>query len=106
MKQVFSPLPLPQQKTDKPHQDQKHWGNLQGSSDALAIAWAAQQHNGALVVVTADTPSALRLERSIRFFNHAEPIDVTLFPDWKPCPTTPFHPIRISFPSGWRACFA
>ena len=38
-----------------------YWGQLYGSSDALAIAEAAQSADAPVVVVTADTPSAQRL---------------------------------------------
>lgn len=46
----------------------RYWGQLYGSSDALAIAEAAQSADAPVVVVTADTPSAQRLEHAIRFF--------------------------------------
>lgn len=92
MKQTFTALPLPTAKTNKPQQDHKHWGMLHGSSDALAIAWYSAEHPGPLVVITADTPSAMRLEKAIRFFISNKQTQITLFPDWETLPYDAFSP--------------
>ena len=45
-----------------------HWGNLHGSSLALAIANGAIANSGSTLLVTADTPTALKLENELDFF--------------------------------------
>jgi len=92
MKLSLRKLPLPKHKNDKAIQDHKHWGALQGSSDALAISTLVEQHSGPIVVVTADTPSAMRLERTIRFFTQDKSLPITLFPDWETLPYDAFSP--------------
>ena len=62
-------LPLPKTKTEGRTQDHQHWGHLQGSSHALAIATAFENSQGPVVLLTADTPSALKLQREIAFFS-------------------------------------
>ena len=87
-------LPLPKARTSASHQDHQQWGHLQGSSRALAVAQASQQAQKPLVLVTADTPSALKLEKEIRYFlgNDASNTPVTLFPDWETLPYDTFSP--------------
>ncbi|MEW9798629.1 transcription-repair coupling factor [Alteromonas sp. CYL-A6] len=85
-------LPLPAAKKQASHQDHQHWGQLRGSSQALAISQAAAQYKGPVVLVTADTPSALRLEKEIAFFCAADHPDITLFPDWETLPYDTFSP--------------
>ncbi|OOH85785.1 transcription-repair coupling factor [Pasteurellaceae bacterium 15-036681] len=70
-------------------QDHQTLGNLVGHSDVLAIAEACQQFNGLSVVVTPDTRTALRLEKSLAQFT-AE--SVQLFPDWEILPYDSFSP--------------
>jgi transcription-repair coupling factor (superfamily II helicase) len=70
--------------------ERRFWGNLPGSGLALAIASAAQQHQGLTLVITADTTSALQLEEEIRFF--ASDLSVLLFPDWETLPYDVFSP--------------
>ena len=48
--------------------ERRRWTSLYGSSRGLAIAGAASEHCGPLMVVTPDAPSARRLEDEIRFF--------------------------------------
>ncbi|MEE8379503.1 MAG: transcription-repair coupling factor, partial [Gammaproteobacteria bacterium] len=70
------------------------WGQLYGSSDALAIAQAAQQageNSKPVIVITPDTPSATRLEYDIRFYANEE-IPVLIFPDWEILPYDIFSP--------------
>ena len=54
-------LPLPAKKKDASSQDHKQWGQLQGSSAALCISQAQAQYNGPIVLITADTPSAIAI---------------------------------------------
>ncbi|MEG9498771.1 transcription-repair coupling factor [Mannheimia indoligenes] len=70
-------------------QDHQTLGNLVGHSDVLAISQAAQQFNGLTVVVTPDTRTALRLEKSLPQFAH---LPVQLFPDWETLPYDNFSP--------------
>ena len=84
-------LPLPKN-TAKSANDRKIWGQLQGSSQALAIAQTYQQHQGPVVVITADTPSALKLEKEIAFFLDGKQDQITLFPDWETLPYDTFSP--------------
>lgn len=82
--QLFSPsLPTSQG-------DFRHWGQLHGSSMALALSQAAAHHQGTLLVISADTPSALKLEREIRGFD--EQLSVQLFPDWETLAYDHFSP--------------
>ena len=85
-------LPLPKPRTNKHAEDHQHWGHLQGSSSALAIARAYQQSTGPVVLLTADTPSALKLQREIAFFLNTDAAHVPLFPDWETLPYDMFSP--------------
>ncbi|QIM62455.1 transcription-repair coupling factor [Pasteurellaceae bacterium Orientalotternb1] len=76
-------------KTDGNFQDHQTLGSLVGHSDTLAIAEAAQQFNGLSVVVTPDTRTALRLEKSLPQFTD---LAVQLFPDWETLPYDNFSP--------------
>jgi len=70
------------------------WGQLYGSSDALVIAQTAEQagtEGKPVIVVTPDTPSATRLEYSLRFFA-GEKLSVLTFPDWEILPYDVFSP--------------
>lgn len=48
--------------------ERRFWGQLTGSTQAMALASAATEHTGLTLVVTTDTSSALRLEEEIRYF--------------------------------------
>ena len=61
--------------------ERRFWGQLEGASQALAIASAALEHQGLTLVVTTDTGGALRLEDEIHFF--APDLAVMHFPDWE-----------------------
>ncbi|MFT2090976.1 transcription-repair coupling factor [Paraglaciecola sp. 2405UD69-4] len=87
---IFSP-PLPSN-TQKSKNDIRHWGSLQGSSAALAIATAAEEANGPLLLITADTPSAIKLEKELDYFLLNQSINVQLFPDWETLPYDNFSP--------------
>src|SRR5512143_2659490 len=71
------------------------WGRLQGSSFGLAISIAAQQHRGMILLVTADAPSASRLETELRFYlGGNESVPVLGFPDWETLPYDLFSPYQ------------
>ena len=69
--------------------DHQHWANLHGSAAALLISQAAKASKHRTLLVTADTPSALKLEKEIRFFSDAS---VQVFPDWETLPYDNFSP--------------
>ncbi len=83
---IFSPQ-LPSGKTDI-----IYWGNLHGSSLALSIANGAVKHGGATLLVTADTPSAMKLEKELNFFVSETNIEIKLLPDWETLPYDSFSP--------------
>ena len=85
-------LPLPKAKSAANVQDHQIWGHLQGSSQALAVAQASQQHSGPVILITADTPSALKLEKELGYFLNGQQHHVTLFPDWETLPYDMFSP--------------
>ena len=86
---IFTPV-LPEKAGDH-----KHWANLRGSSSALAISQAAQACQQRILLVTADTPTALKLAKEIRFFANngkGNPIKASVFPDWETLPYDSFSP--------------
>ena len=81
--------------TNKQAAKRTRWGQLYGCSDALAIAEAAQAATGPVLVITADTPTATRLEYAIRFFSGGDADDalpVLTFADWETLPYDVFSP--------------
>lgn len=80
-------LTVPQ--SDRTHQDHQTLGNLLAHSDTLAIAQAAEEFAGLSVVITPDTRTALRLEKSLPQFSA---LPVELFPDWETLPYDNFSP--------------
>jgi len=87
---IFSP-PLPNNAL-KTKNDIRHWGNLQGSSTALVLANATKLATGPVLLVTADTPSAIKLEKELDYFLQDQSVDVQLFPDWETLPYDNFSP--------------
>ena len=86
---IFTPV-LPEKAGDH-----KYWANLRGSSSALAISQAAQACQQRILLVTADTPTALKLAKEIRFFANngkGNPIKASVFPDWETLPYDSFSP--------------
>lgn len=61
-----------------------------GAACAMALAHIASERDGLMVVVTADSPSAVRLEQEIRSIAPALP--VLHFPDWETLPFDTFSP--------------
>ncbi|HKJ76805.1 MAG TPA: transcription-repair coupling factor, partial [Gammaproteobacteria bacterium] len=69
------------------------WGRLYGSSTGLALAAAAERHDGPLLAVAPDTLSATRLEQEVRFFLGEETgLPVLSVPDWETLPYDVFSP--------------
>ncbi len=58
------------------------WGQLYGSSEALAIAEFARQAEGLVVVVVANTPDLLQLEAELSFYAPPE-LPRHTFADWE-----------------------
>ncbi|MEH6635051.1 MAG: transcription-repair coupling factor [Halioglobus sp.] len=65
-------------------------GPFSGSADARCIAELATA-DSLLVVITADTSSALALERELPFFLD-QPLEILAFPDWETLPYDNFSP--------------
>ena len=93
MSNLFS-VPLPKAKSLNSSNviDHIHWGELKGASQALSIASAAKQHNGPLLVLIEDSPSAIKLEKELAFFLRNQDVHVQLFPDWETLPYDGFSP--------------
>src|SRR5690554_530194 len=83
--------------------DHRTWGQLHGSSDALAICESARAHKGLTLVITRNTADANRLEQAMRFFlglpvNDQEPaitadgLEVLSLPDLETLPYDLFSP--------------
>jgi len=73
--------------------DNKRWSRLYGAAMALALANAARRHDGPVLALVPDTPSAMRLYDELDFFsNHGADFDVVLFPDWETLPYDDFSP--------------
>ena len=67
------------------------WGRLYGCSTGLVISQAAVRHDGPVIVITADMPSAERLEDEVRFFT-ADDTRILTFPDRETLPYDNFSP--------------
>ena len=69
----------------------KHWGQLYGCARALIINDAISQHDGLVVVLTADSHSSTVTFNETRFFNqnHTEFLS---FPEWETLPYDIFSP--------------
>ncbi|MDO6524738.1 transcription-repair coupling factor [Motilimonas sp. 1_MG-2023] len=71
--------------------DKQFLGQLSGSSLALGVAEFALQHQGMVLLLVADTPSALRLEQEVTFFLQGKKPVLSL-PDWETLPYDSFSP--------------
>ena len=65
--------------------DKKTWANLLGSGAGLSLSLAIQQWSGVVLLITADSQQAARLEEEVRFFS-GEQIPILHFPDWETLP--------------------
>ena len=69
------------------------WAKLYGSSFGMVLGQGARQHDGPLVVITADSLMATRLEYELRFYlANEEERPVIAFPDWETLPYDIFSP--------------
>ncbi len=67
------------------------FGSLSGSSNAFVITQLAIEHQGPVLCITADTPSANRIEKEIRYLL-GERLNTLLLPDWEILPYDHFSP--------------
>ncbi|MBA6396913.1 transcription-repair coupling factor [Colwellia sp. BRX10-4] len=74
------------------HADKKHWTNLLGSSDTLAIYHGAINADAPMLLLTNDTQSALRFEQELKSLNKKRQLPICLFPDWETLPYDTFSP--------------
>ncbi len=73
--------------------DKKTWHNLQGSSASIALYNGAISSDVPILLVTHDTPSALKLEQELRSLSQTEnALSICLFPDWETLPYDTFSP--------------
>ncbi len=79
---------LPEQENDR-----LQWGHLYGISDALAIASAAREFQGLVLVLLSDVQSATELTERLKFFFTGDVIPVISFPDWETLPYDVFPPL-------------
>jgi len=80
------PLPTAQNPSIK-------WGKLYGNSSGLAISRAAQQHDGPLLVITADIHGEETLAQTLGFYLGNNPeVPVSIFPDRETLPYDHFSP--------------
>jgi transcription-repair coupling factor (superfamily II helicase) len=89
---LFEPRLAKTRRDDANVVDHIRWSNLHGASKSLALAQAAVDHTGPLVIVTPDTSHAIQLEKEIRFFSHGQDLEIHLFPDWETLPYDAFSP--------------
>ena len=68
------------------------WGRLYGSSYGLVLSATAAQHEGPVLVITADMAAAQRLEYSLSFYMAENDISILQFPDWETLPYDRFSP--------------
>ena len=93
MSSLFSPtLPTLKNTSKSNIVDQIQWGQLHGASQALAISQAAKSHQGPMILLTADTPTAIKLEKELDYFLKGDDFNVQFFPDWETLPYDGFSP--------------
>lgn len=86
---LFNPT-LPKRKGK--NADKKTWTNLQGSSSSLAIYYGACNAHSPILLLTHDTPSAIRIEHELQSLNTSKALSICLFPDWETLPYDTFSP--------------
>ncbi len=86
---VISPI-LNQQTSNTP--DKKMWNNLVGSSASVALYNATKRAKQPLLLVTHDTPSAIRFEQELQSLDTENELTICLFPDWETLPYDSFSP--------------
>ena len=89
MSDLLSALPDLPRRAD----DRRLWGSLPGSALALTLAQCVKAHDGLVVLFTASTQTATRLEDELGFFLAGEPdCPILHFPDWETLPYDQFSP--------------
>jgi len=91
MATLFNP-PLP-----SGNQQASHWQPAFGSATSLALAHAAANSDGPLLLVCQDNESAEQFKRELRYFcsklpGRSEPLPVFSLPDWETLPYDNFSP--------------
>jgi len=78
-----------------PSAEKEHlqWGGLHGSCRALAIASAAKQFDGLLLVIVDDVQSANHLVHEIQFYLSGSEVPILSLPDWETLPYDVFSPL-------------
>lgn len=74
----------------KSSKDKIQWGQLSGSGLSIALSQGIKNNPELVVIVTPDTPSALRLETELDYL--LSDIPVMVFPDWETLPYDHFSP--------------
>jgi transcription-repair coupling factor (superfamily II helicase) len=69
------------------------WGGCTSNLLNLSLAQAAQQHTGALLLVTNDVQDATQAAAEIGFFLGDKNIPIISFPDWETLPYDVFSPL-------------
>jgi len=73
--------------------DKKTWHNLQGSSASIALYNGVLSSDHPILLVTHDTPSALKIEQELLSLLPAtNELTICLFPDWETLPYDTFSP--------------
>lgn len=74
------------------------WAQAHGATSALAIAQAAQAHQGPVLALVKDTDAALTLSAQLKFFLTGTEYSCLMLPDWEILPYDSFsaHPDIIS----------
>ncbi|PHQ80562.1 MAG: transcription-repair coupling factor, partial [Coxiella sp. (in: Bacteria)] len=86
---MYSPLSPPALKQS----DSKvNWGNLQRTTETLAIAKFTENSDGSSLIITSDVNGANRLHRELRFFMGPEQTPILHFPDWETLAFDHFSP--------------
>ena len=75
-----------------------NWGQTHGATSALAVAEAAQSHQGPILTLVKDTDAALKLCAELTFFLTGTGLDCLMLPDWEILPYDSFsaHPDIVS----------
>jgi transcription-repair coupling factor (superfamily II helicase) len=78
----------------QPAQTKQIWGQLYGSSLALALAEYCQQTPGVKLLIARDNLSASHLQDELQFFlnQQDQPQELLFFPDWETLPYDQFSP--------------
>ena len=69
----------------------KHWGQLYGCAQSLAINDAVTKHDGLVVVLTSDSVSSQQIHHEVEFVNQQK-LECLTFPEWETLPYDVFSP--------------